>query len=140
VKAHLDSDGRMIAPTTYRDGLARREQLQTEIEKIGRQLSDPRRAERYVTAGAFDAWRMGAVRAKRFLETELKQLIPWLAARPEANDFRDAHRLLETIRQDDGLDGPEEIALVARLNERYPEHLQDGEGRSVAPAKATVPA
>jgi hypothetical protein len=127
VKARVDKAGRLQPPESLGEARSRLEQLQHELYRIDKQLSDPERQQRAASPGAYASWRAGCRRAQQYLTQEHDQLVSWISEREQAPDaaavlLRRAYDLLVIIRDDGGLDGPEEEAVVRDLAR----HLEAG--------------
>lgn len=117
MRSLLDNAGRVSA-LSRAESEARVRQLAFEVEKIKKQLDDPRLSARR----DYDVWRTAAKRKLSELKSELFQREAWLAGFKAANDetdtlFQEAYELLQRLEVEINFEQDEE-RLMDRLDER----------------------
>jgi hypothetical protein len=106
VRTRLDPSGKIYPPDSISHARERLLTLDTEIGHIQDQLHGPQRL--YPTL-----WREQALHKIGEFKSERRQTIAWIAAQ-ERNLFRDAVKLLCTLRDEDVTLSTEEAALITR--------------------------
>lgn len=113
-------NGRIEPPRSYREALARHQQLLHEINKVEAQLADPARILRYQSAEAFDRWRDSARHALKLFRAEAQQIGEWMSSDLPPNVLlKEAYDLIKTLEREVDDFTPEEHKVIEKLDDYF---------------------